>query len=462
MLACGLVLLMTAMVVVVPACEGYVQFSCGGHGISSLLAAGNGRGEALVVWQDGQSSAYGFCESTVADAAIGSVGGGFVSLGTASAPGKLSYATGVSLDEAGDGWVVGLHEVYAETQQYGPVFEKSGAWAAFRPTGAGFQAPVELPTRGGQPQAAWVASNGAGRTLLAWSTERGTYLAFGTAIGMISKPTFIGGGFQVSGLGVDESGRALVVGYYYGSKKYEAPTKIAAVTAGASGVFSRPRVLVAQPRSARKGLVGYFGLPLVAIGPRGNAVIAWHSTWANPRTEYEFSGPDLLMYRRADGRFNRPVRLPKGFLSEDDTAAVDGAGRAIIVSPTEKLRGLEEVAISPAGKVGSQRHLSKYGSEPRVAINASGQLAIAWVVGRPVEVILGNTKGLNGGLQTIAPASTEVTDWEVAATIGLQGTATVFWVEEPKKNVRILYAQAVEPGAQPIKIASTEPPARNG
>ncbi len=378
-----------------------------------------------------------------------------------SAPGKLSYATGVSLDEAGDGWVVGLHEKFGGYQQYGATYETSGAWAAFRPAGGGFQAPVELSTKGGPPQMAWVASNSVGRTLLAWDTNGGTYLAFGTAAGTISRPTFIGGGFQVSGIGVDESGRALVVGYY-GSKKYEV-VRIAAVTATVSGVFARPRVLVAQPRNARKGLVGYMVPPVVAIGPDGNAVVAWKSFWVYRRTENEFAAPNLLMYRRADGRFDRPVRLPKGFLSGNAAAAVDNAGRAVIVSPAEDLRGLKEVAVSPAGRVGPQRRVSQFGDYPSLAGNALGQVVIAWdFASRSVKIVLGNSKGVNGGLQTTARAPAEATDWESAATIDLQGIATVFWVEEPMKNVRILYAQALEPGAQPIKIASTEPPAHSG
>lgn len=190
-----------------PVSGGYVRFQCGGHGISAPLAATNGRGETLLVWKYGRESAGGFCESTVADAVVGSASAGFAGLGTISEPSKLSYATGVSLDGAGDGWVVGLHEMYAGSNKYGPDFETSGVWAAFRPAGAGFRAPVELPIKSPvQETEAWVAGNRAGRTLLAWSNYSGTYLAFGTSTGVISKPTFIGGGFRIAGLGVDESG----------------------------------------------------------------------------------------------------------------------------------------------------------------------------------------------------------------------------------------------------------------
>ncbi len=453
----GVVLVMaTLMAVAVSPSGGYSQTSCG-RGFSAPLAATDERGETLVAWQDGKKSEGGFCESAVADVAIGSTGAGFVDLGAVSAPGELSYATGVSLDGAGDGWVIGLHEVYAREEKYGPSFEKSGVWVAFRPAGGSFMAPIELPTRGTPVLAAWVASNRAGRTLLAWSTYSGTYLAFGTTTGAISKATFVGGGFQVGGLGVDENGRALIVGYY-GSKQYEA-IRIAAVTADVSGSFSRPRVLAAQPRNARKDLVGYFSLPLVAIGPRGNAVIVWESTWANPRTDYESPGSDLLIYRRADGHFDKPVRLPNGFLSESATAAVDGTGRAIIASATVR-KGLKEVAVSPDGGVDPQHRLWSFVNEVSAVSNARGQTIISWVDGgRPIKVIEGNTRGINNEPQTIDTPD-EVSSGEIAEVVSPQGKATLFWVEEPRKQESVLFARAVVPGAQPVKIASSEPVAR--
>jgi hypothetical protein len=453
---CGLSVV-AVMAVAAPVSGGYVRFSCGGHGISSPLAATNGQGETLLVWQDGQQSAGGFCESTVADAVVGSTRAGYTDLGTISEPSKLSYATGVSLDGAGDGWVIGLHEVYAGSNKYGPDFEKSGVWAAFRPAGAGFRAPVELPIETPvQETEAWVAGNRAGRTLLAWSNYNGTYLAFGTSTGVISKPTFIGGGFRIAGLGVDESGRALVVGYYY-AKNTDEVVRIAAVTAGASGLFSRPRILARRMREARKHLVSYFEPPLVTVGPRGNAVIAYESTWANRRTEYEFAGPTLLIYRRADGHYDKAVRLPNGFLAQSDAAMVDGAGRAILVSPTTD-NGLKEIAISPDDRVGRQHRLGGFVEDAGVVGDPLGQAVIVWInVIRPVKVVLGNTRGISSDTQTVGSLAAGVTDCEVIATMSPQGTATVFWVEEPKKEEKILYAQAITPGAQPVKVASSEP-----
>jgi hypothetical protein len=459
MFVCGLLVLI-AIAVAASASEGYVRFSCGGHGISSTLTATNGQGETLVVWQDGQQSGGGYCESTVADAAVGSASTGFASLGTISSPNELSYATGVSLDGTGDGWVIGLHEVYAGSNKYGPDFEKSGVWAAFRPAGGGFRAPVELPIKGRamQETEAWVAGNRAGKTLLAWSTDAGAYVAFGTSTGAVSKPTFIGGGFHIAGLGVDESGRALVVGYYY-AKEADEVVRIATVTAGTSGSFSGPHILIRRLRNSRKRLIGYFEPPLVAIGPHGNAVIAWKTIWENRHGGDEFPGPSLLLYRQASGRFEKPVRLPGGFLESEDAAAVDGAGRAIMVSPTTNY--LQEIAVSPDDRVGRPHRLWSYVGYPEVASNAQGQAVVAWGGFIPfVYGVLGNTRGKDGKPQTITSSpSLGDTISAVTPTMSPQGVATVFWVEQPKKEETILYARAVAAGAQPVKVASGEPAA---
>jgi hypothetical protein len=204
-------------------------------------------------------------------------------------------------------------------------------------------------------------------------------------------------------------------------------------------------------------LIGYFAPPLVAIGPRGNAVIALEATWANRRTKYEFSGPNLLIYRRASGCFDKPVHLPGGFLASEDEAAVDTAGRAIIVSPTTN--SLQEIAVSPNDRVGRQHRLWSYVERnPEVASNAQGQAVIAWTNGEPIEVVLGNAQGANGELHTIAASPLlEDRDSDVTAVMSPQGTATVFWAEEPKKEEKILHAQAITPGTQPIKVASSEP-----
>lgn len=171
------------------------------------LATMNTRGEMLVAWQDTENAGYEFCGSAVADAAIGSTESGFTNMGTVSVAGTLSNPTSVYLDGAGNGWIVGVHQV-AGSGKYGPTYKNLGAWFAYRPAGESFQWPVELPTGGIKTQSsAFVAGNQAGRTVLAWSTERGTYLAWGTPTGGISVPTFIGRGFQVSGLSVGENGR---------------------------------------------------------------------------------------------------------------------------------------------------------------------------------------------------------------------------------------------------------------
>jgi hypothetical protein len=384
-------------------------------------------------------------------AAIGSTQTGFADLGAISAPGKLSYPTSAFLDDKGDGWVIGLHEIYARSNKYGPEYETTGAWVAFRPVGSGFHTPIELPTAGAQVHSALVAGNRTGRVLFAWSTELGTYLAWGAPAGSISTPTFIGRHFQASSLGVDEKGRALIVGYYP-SKRYE-DVAIAAVTAGASGSFSRPHVLAAQTRKARKRLIDYFGLPIVAIGARGNAIIAWETTWTNQRTEYEYPGPNLLLYRQANGHFIKPVRLAKGFLDPSVAATIDGAGGGIIVAATLD-HGLQEVTVSPGGRITHQRSLWGFVDEVSLAGNAGGQTLVAWEDGlSAINVIVGNTKEIGATRQAFAASH-----YEIIATIDARGDATVIWLAEESSHERVIYARAIAPGAQTIKIASSVAP----
>lgn len=451
-LAVGLMAL--AAVLAAPAAsDGYIRFTCGGHGYSSLLSTTSDRDETLLVWEKGQESQDGFCESTIAEAAVGSTSSGFGALGMISNTGKLSYATGVSLDEAGDGWVIGLHEAYSGSNRYGPHFEPSGAWAAFRPAGSGFHAPVELPFKGEPPSAAWVAGNRAGRTLLAWSTPDGSYLSLATNAGVVSKPTFIGRGFQVSAVGVAESGRAVVVGYY-GSKSFEA-IKIAAVTTNASGSFSRPQVLVNRPRNVSKHLIGHFEQPIAAVGPRGNAVIAWETDWVERRSEEEFSGPNELMYLQANGHFDKPVRLASRFLDSPGEGAVDHTGGAVVISANVD-HGLREDTVSPGGRVGQERKLWGFVDEVSMAGNEFGRIAIGWVDGaQRLGVIVGNIKGVDDKPQLIT--TPHEVGLELTVAMNAQGVATVFWVEKPAKDQTILYAQSITPGAQPVEIASSEP-----
>ncbi len=413
--------------------------------IAYPLAATNAEGEILVAWQVRPSTRFELCGSALTDAAIGSTESGFADVGAVSAADTLSYPTDTFLDGAGNGWIVGVHQV-SHYEKYGPTYENVGAWFAFRPAGAGFQAPTELPIKGSESQSsAFVAGNRAGKTVLAWSTERGTYLAWGTPTGGISAPTFYGRGFQVSGLGVDESGRALIVGYYPGRL---GSTEIAVVSAGASGSFSQPRALAVRRRNRRKHLVGYLGQPVVGIGPNGNAVIGWRANWLNPRTAEEYAGPSLLLYRQADGHFDKPVRLPKVNLERAEAVKVDGAGRGIIVLLTE--RGLREVTVAPSGRIGPERPLPG-SSAPSVASNPLGQTVIAWGLSS-VEIVLGDTQGLNGAPQTIATPLI----YGLFVTIDARGVATVLWIAEDASHATVLDARSITPGAKTVEVASSE------
>ncbi len=70
-------------------------------------------------------------DSAVTPVAVGSPGKGFEDLGPLTAPDRMSQPTGVALDEAGDGWVIGVHNQKTGENRYTGVWEWTSAWVTF-------------------------------------------------------------------------------------------------------------------------------------------------------------------------------------------------------------------------------------------------------------------------------------------------------------------------------------------
>jgi hypothetical protein len=421
-------------------------------GASTAVAAANGAGVILVSWQD-RPVGLEACGRAVASAEIGSTPSGFSALGAISA-GHLSFPTAAFLDDAGDGWVVGVHQ-HLTSSKYGDEYDTSGAWFAFRPAGGRFRHPVELPA-GGPPDSPRVAGDPAGRAVLAWSSMGGTYLAWGAPNGRISRPAFYGR-FHFTGVGVDEGGRALIAGYYpdprFGGRAMEI-----AVISGSATSFSRPGVIAVRPYDARRRVLGLLGQPVMATGLHGQAVIAWASL-PDPNSGIS---RDMMVYRRADGHFNKPVRFATDFvtnslpLAEPNTAVVDGAGRALIVSGNRL--GLEEVAVTPSGRPGTQRRIvqGEVGL-PGLAGNPLGETVATWGESRnggSISFIIGNTQGPQAAPQRFAnpPGSR---DGPPFAVFDGQANATLIWEHEREGTPGTLEARATAPGAGSITIAGS-------
>jgi len=424
------------------------------NGADRAVATANGVGQILVSWQATQVT-EGFCTGRgVAAAAIGSTATGFVDVGTLRA-----VPTGAFLDDAGDGWVVGLNEKFGDFRSEGPLYEPTGgAWFAFRPAGGHFRHPVELPNRSSS-EPPLIAGDQAGATVLAWEAQNGAYLAWGTASGALSKPVFYGRGFRITEVAVDESGRALIAGYYPDPRFYNAAKAIAVIT-GPAGSFSRPRVIAVRPHDARRRFLGTLRGPVMAMGPEGQAVIAWEAA-LDPNLLGHAS--DVLVYRHANGHLDKPIRFANGFLEfsspgsgEESKAVVDGAGRTLIISARE--HGVEEVTVEPGIRVAPRRLIAGPGFESSIAGNALGETAIAWVNGtysiKAIDVSLGNTQGATSAPQAISLPPETIVD-KLTVIVGPEGGATVVWVNDSQANEGAVYARTLTPGAQTIQVAGS-------
>jgi hypothetical protein len=420
---------------------------------SAALAAVNESGETLIAWGDSCDHEEGVPLRASAQVAIGTTKSGFTDLGAISPPDSLSYPTGALLDKAGNGWVVGLNEVAERGGKYDQYKqENTGVWFAFRPAGGTFGAPTELPTGGSLAGTAFVAGNRAGTIVLAWTTSRGSYVAWGTPTGRISSPHFFGNGLQIVGISVDGRGRALIIGYT------GTATQIVTITGRVGGPFSRLHTIASGQRNPREHLVEYFNEPLAAISPNGNALIAWETNWEKGHEAGEFSGPTELVDHRAGGRFDEPIQLATDFLGntgQRPVATVDGGGGAIIIRSKEFR--WEAVALTPNGHIIYERRLPQSTdlSWPSLAGNEHGRAVVGWAgpCKSCIRTVLMTNPGTHATIQTFATQN-EVPEGDVTMTIDVHGTATAIWVEgTPTNDGYTIDARAITPRAQTVQVA---------
>lgn len=413
-------------------------------------------GEMLVAWTEVTSGAPEWeeqkvCGSAVTRVAVGSPQAGFEDLGAVSGPVGMSIPTGVAIDEAGAGWVIGTHNAPTWATRYGLEWEWTSAWVAFRPPSTHFQPAFKLPSKGIVTELPKVAEDAAGVTLFAWDTERGAYLAWGEPNGTVTRPRFFAHHLRVSEIGVNDQGDALVIGYY-GLPRSETATSIVAITAPAYGMFSRPHLIAAEPRAARGRVRTEFKAPFAAVGPTGAAVIIWE-TWREIPKAAE--GPSLLVYREADGRYTRRRSIAKEFLnlrSIPAQATIDAAGGALILRPTD--HGWREVTVMPGGRLGRERQVPEGNIDPVLAGNEHGETVIAVGQSHSILALSGNTLGALPTSLTI-PAPDENSPAPVVAIDG-HGHATAIWMESPGHGVTLVKVSTIASSAQSLQIARGE------
>lgn len=397
----------------------------------------------LVVWSQAREDPMeDLCESAVTKAAIGSPSTGFTTLGTVSPEPYIYFPAGAFIDEAGDAWVIGGHEARIGSMKYGPLYAVVGAWVTYRPADGG-AAIVPLPIRRSRVsvEPLLIAGNAKGEVLLAWSTQRGTYLAWDSA-GVLSKPSLIGRGFTASSIGVAESGSALLVGFYW----KRGVKRIATVTLSPTTAPSKPRTIALRHR--HRGLER----PLAGFNPDGAAVIAW-ATPKRPETYPKPPEPDVLVDGNVDGSFSRPKRFASNFLQSEfspgTSIAVDASNEVTMIQ--EESSREREITLNATGKVTSSRQLGRPGAMEAVLSGfAQGALAIGWTERSAVRATLANPTGEHAKPVRIA---TSEEPGGVFTTIDANGSATVGWLERQGEEDRI-EARAL-PDGPAVLIATT-------
>jgi hypothetical protein len=427
--------------------------------MKTLQDSGNSSGAVLVTWQEAREGSDETCASSVAEAAIGSPATGFADAGPVSKPGTLARPTGVFMDDAGDGWIVGTREVFKGFLRYGPIYRDSGAWLAFRPAGGAFRSPVALSASNTDVEP-FIAGDGAGTVLVGWNiVGRGAYLLWGDSSGRLSAPHFFRG-LQISSLGIDDRGAALIAGARTG----HGVPRVDLLISGRGGRFSRPRVLARAPRTPpRQATPSTITPPTVRVGPGGQALVTWRVN-ARPETS---EGAAMLAYRFPTGELAKPIRYPYYRLPESQNpgelraAAVAGNGRAAFLVD-EDFRAYLSV-LTPDGRVDQlhqpltpSRDLSLLAGS--LAANATGEFVAAWTRHDSIEYTLGNNLAALPAAQAIStpPAASDV---EPLVTISQTGEAAAVWLRllslaPPEEAIE---AQSLAPGAAPVQIALHKP-----
>jgi hypothetical protein len=427
--------------------------------MKTLQDSGNAGGTVLIAWQETREGSGETCASSTAEAAIGSPATGFLDVGAVSKPGVLARPTGIFLDDAGDGWIVGTTEKFAGSSRYGPTYRDSGAWLAFRPAGGVFRAPVAL-TASTSVVEPFIAGDGAGTVLVGWNVlGKGAHLMWGSPSGQLSAPRVFHG-LSVSSLGVDARGNALIAGQR--TPRGERAEDL--LIEGHAGRFSHPRVFARAPRTPpRQETPATLSPPAVRVGPSGQALVMWQLDPDPGPHEEEL----MLAYRSAAGRLVRPVRYPYYRLPESENpgelrlAALDGKGRAAFLVDEDFRAYLNTLAAT--GLIGRlrqpltpERDFSLGVSS--VAANAAGEFAATWIRGGSIDYTLGSEPAALPEAQAISTPP-GATDLGALVTIGQAGEATAVWLRlfslTPREEA--IEAQALAPGAAPVQITFHTP-----
>ncbi|HVL95727.1 MAG TPA: PKD domain-containing protein [Solirubrobacteraceae bacterium] len=179
-------------------------------------------------------------------------------------------AFGAAQPLGGDGGSGGVGEVRLVANARGDAlvaYARGGAFAALRPAGGGFEAPVRLST--GEPCDLGAAIGAAGHAAVAW--HDGSCAGAGAARVARRAP---GGGFPASAESLDAASAVApaVAGDGTTGVALERAGTVAVAVAPAGGTFAAPARVSADAEAA--------DAPALAAGPAGELQAAWRSTAA--------------------------------------------------------------------------------------------------------------------------------------------------------------------------------------
>jgi hypothetical protein len=425
--------------------------------METLQDSGNSSGTLLVSWQEVREGSEETCASSVAEAAIGSPATGFAET-SVSKMGVLARPTGVFLDDAGDGWIVGTREKFHGFVRYGPTYQNSGAWLAFRPAGGVFRPAVALSVSKADIEP-FIVGDGAGAVLVGWNTDEGAELQWGDRTGRLFAPHFFRS-LTVSSLGIDDRGVALIAGRR--TPRGKRPVDL--LINGRLGGFSHPDLLARAPRTPPwQETPATLSPPTVRVGPAGQALIMWQfDPDPGPHEEER-----MLVYRSPAGKLGRPIRYPGYRLPEPENpgelrlAALDGSGRAALLVDEDSRAYL--TTFSPTGRLDRLRQPLTASKDftlgvASVAANAAGEFVATWIRHGSIQYALGTEPAALPAPEAIT-APPGASDFDGLVTISRTGEAVAVWRRlfslTPREEA--IEAQTLAPGAAPIQIAFHKP-----
>jgi hypothetical protein len=373
-------------------------------------------------------------------AVIGDRAGGFGSASALSATGDTAAAPLVAIDDHGDAlvvWETTRTLPGSGCSTCGSRTLSTGVWAALRPAGSSFGAPVllrgPLADAGADLQVAEprLAMSPSGDAVIAWSDGDGAGVALRAAGGPIGAPQRVAtAGARVRSVAISATGEALI-GDLEGR----------VLTRPAGGAFGPPQLL--------PGAFGVAGVgALVAANSRGDAIAAYPTA----------RGPGVSR-RPAGGDWAVPeiISAPPGSGLRSIALADTGAGAVTYVQSVDPRSGRHDVLFAALTSPSSplvQEAASRDDLDADMTFDgtgldtdATGDIAIAWerfslidiLFGRRVAQIgLRRSGGAFGPPVTLTPAGAEHAMNDTAdVAIDARGELLATWTDHHPKQVRL-------------------------